>query len=473
MTKTGTTRPSLVLLLVSAAAFLASLDLFIVNIAFPAIRVAFPGGGLGSMSWILNGYTVVFAACLAPAGRLADRYGRRRLFLTGVAVFTAASAACALAGSIPMLVAFRAVQAIGAGLVMPTSLALLLTAFPAAKRSAAIGVWGSVGAAAAALGPPIGGLLVEASWRWVFLVNVPIGVLALAFGPHLLRESRDTTSGVPDLLGAAGLLVGVGGLTFGLVEAPDAGWASGRVFGGFAVGVVSLAWAVVRARRHPVPVLDLRLLKVSTLWLACVAMVVFAAGFAATVFGNVLFLLGIWHDSTAIAGLSQSAGPAIVVVVSAFGGRLAHRFGPGPVAAVGAFSFALGGVFWLARLGSTPDYWVDMLPGQLLAGLGIGLLTPSLSSVVALVLPPDRWGAGSSMINTSRQVGTVLGTAVLVVIYGNTPDLDTFRQGWIFIAAMAAVTGLVSCFIAARRAVDHYAEPAANPPSLRLGESSR
>ncbi|MCU1683377.1 MAG: major facilitator transporter [Amycolatopsis sp.] len=462
MTKTGTTRPGLVLLLVSVASFLASLDLFIVNIAFPAIRVAFPGGDLGSMSWILNGYTVMFAAFLAPAGRLADRYGRRRLFLIGVAIFTAASAACALAGSIPMLVAFRAVQAIGAGLVMPTSLALLLTAFPAAKRSAAVGMWASVGAAAAALGPPLGGLLVEASWRWVFLVNVPIGVLALVFGPILLRESKDTTTGVPDLLGALGLLAGVGGLTFALVEAPDAGWTSGRVLGGFVGGVAALAWAVFRAKRHPVPVLDLQSLKVPTLWLACVAMALFAAGFAAMLFGNVLFLVGIWHDSTAIAGLSQSAGPATVVVVSMFGGRLAHRFGPGPVAAVGALSFGLASVYWLAQLSATPDYWADMLPGQLLSGLGVGLLMPSLSSVVATVLPPDRWGAGSSMINTSRQVGTVLGTAILVVIYGGTQDLDAFRHGWIFIVATSAAAAVTGCFIAARRGtVDHHVQPAA------------
>lgn len=467
MTKTGTTRPGLVLLLVSVASFLATLDLFIVNIAFPAIRVAFPGGDLGSMSWILNGYTVVFAAFLAPAGRLADRYGRRRLFLVGVAIFTAASAACALAGSIPMLVAFRAVQAVGAGLVMPTSLALLLTAFPAAKRSAAVGMWASVGAVAAALGPPLGGLLVEASWRWVFLVNVPVGVLALVFGPILLRESKDTTTGVPDLLGALGLLVGVGALTFGLVEAPDAGWGSGRVVAGLAVGVASLVWAVYRAKRHPVPVLDLQSLKVPTLWLACVAMAMYAAGFAAMLFGNVLFLTGVWHDSTAVAGLSQSAGPLVVIVVSMFGGRFAHRFGPGPVVALGGLSFGLGAVLWLWHLGVQPDYWADMLPGQILTGIGVGLVMPSLSSVVATVLPPERWGAGSSMINTSRQVGTVLGTAVLVVIYGGTQDLDSFRHGWIFIVVMSAAAALAGCFIAGRRGtVDHHVQPVAEPASV-------
>ncbi|HEY0803688.1 MAG TPA: hypothetical protein VGD84_01430, partial [Pseudonocardiaceae bacterium] len=146
---------------------------------------------------------------------------------------------------------------------------------------------------------------------------------------------------------------------------------------------------------------------------------------------------------------------------------------PGPVAAVGALSFGLAAVFWRLRLGATPDYWADMLPGQLLSGLGVGLLMLSLSSVVATVLPPDRWGAGSSMINTSRQVGTVLGTAVLVVIYGGAQNLDAFRHGWIFIAATSAAAALAGCFIAARRGtVDHHVQPAPRPPSIRLGAPS-
>lgn len=456
-------RPGMVLLLVSVATFLASLDLFIVNIAFPDIRLAFPGSDLASMSWILNGYTVMFAAFLAPAGRLADRYGRRRLFLIGVAIFTAASVACAAASSIPMLVAFRVLQATGAALVMPTSLALLLTAFPAAKRSAAVGVWSAIGAMAAALGPPVGGLLVEASWRWVFLVNLPIGLLALAFGPFVLRESKDATTGVPDLLGAAGLLVGVGSLTYSLVEAPDYGWGSAGVLSGFVVGAAGLVWAVYRASRHPVPVLDLVSLKVPTLWLACLGMILFSVGFAAMVFGNVLFLTGIWHNSILVAGLSQSPGPLAVVVTSIAVGKWGHRIGPGPKVAVGGLSTALGTTLWLINLGATPDYFAGMLPGQLLTGIGVGLILPSLSAVVGTVLPPDRWGAGSSMVNTSRQIGMVLGTAILVVVYDGAQDLAAFRHGWVFIVVVGVATALSGAALATRRnAVDHH-RPVAQP----------
>jgi EmrB/QacA subfamily drug resistance transporter len=451
-------KPGLVLLVVSTAAFLASLDTFIVTIAFPGIRAAFPGDDLATLSWVLNGYTVLFAACLAPAGRLADRYGRKRLFLLGVAVFTLASALCAVAPSIPVLIAFRAVQAIGAALVMPTSLALLLTAFPPHRRPFAVGIWASVGAAAAALGPPVGGLLVEASWRWVFLVNLPICAATLLAGPRLLRESRDTSTGVPDLLGAAGLLVGVGALAYALVEASDHGWGAGPVLLAFAVAAVALAWVPLRSARHAVPVLDLPALRVPTLWLACVTTGLFAAGFAAMLFGNVLFLTSIWHDSILVAGLSLAPGPLVVVPVSILGGRFVHRHGPGPLIALGGVAFGAGVLVWLLRMGSTPDYATSMLPGQLLTGLGVGLVLPSLSGVVGTVLPPSRWGAGSSMVNTTRQIGTVLGTAVLVAVFAGTPDLADFRRGWVVVLLTAVATSAGGLLISARRRTDHHVE---------------
>ncbi|WP_318307037.1 MFS transporter [Amycolatopsis solani] len=449
-------KPGLVLLVVSTAAFLASLDTFIVTVAFPGIRAAFPGDGLAALSWVLNGYTVLFAACLAPAGRLADRYGRKRLFLAGVAVFTLASAACAAAPSIPVLVLFRAVQAVGAALVMPTSLALLLTAFPPHRRPLAVGVWASVGAAAAALGPPVGGLLVEASWRWVFLVNLPICAATLLAGPRVLRESRDTSTGVPDLLGAAGLLVGVGALAYALVSAPEDGWGSAGVLTAFAVAAVALAWVPLRSARHAVPVLDLPALRVPTLWLACATTGAFAAGFAAMLFGNVLFLTSIWHDSILVAGLSLAPGPLMVIPVSVLGGRFVHRFGPGPAVALGGVSFGAGVLIWLLRMDATPDYAASMLPGQLLTGIGVGLILPSLSGVVGTVLPPERWGAGSSMVTTMRQVGTVLGTAVLVAVFAGTPDLADFRRGWLVVLATAVATCAGGLLIAARRRTDHY-----------------
>ncbi|MEE6163419.1 MULTISPECIES: MFS transporter [unclassified Mycolicibacterium] len=196
-------RPSLAtVLVVSVAAFLASLDLFIVNIAFPELRSAFATNDFGAMSWVLNAYTVVFAAFLTPAGRLGDRYGHRRIFLAGLAVFVAGSLACGLSPTLPVLIAARVTQALGAAMLMPSSLAMLMGAVPEHRRTAAISTWSAVGAMAAALGPPIGGLLVEIDWRWIFLVNLPLGLAALVAGPVVLTKTTTQGTGVPDLFGA-------------------------------------------------------------------------------------------------------------------------------------------------------------------------------------------------------------------------------------------------------------------------------
>src|SRR6059058_6139861 len=205
-----------VLIVVSAAVFMASLDLFIVNIAFPAIERDFGGTSLASLSWILNAYAIVFAALLVPAGRTADRLGRKRSFIAGLAVFTVASALCAAAPNVGLLVAARVLQAVGAASVFPTSLALLLPEFPAEERRKAVSIWAAVGAVAAAAGPPIGGLLVQAGWQLVFLVNVPIGLTLLVF-VRILTESREPAAAPrPDLGGAALLTAGIGVLTLGI-----------------------------------------------------------------------------------------------------------------------------------------------------------------------------------------------------------------------------------------------------------------
>lgn len=446
--------PTAVLLVTSAAAFLSSLDLFIVNIAFPAIRADFPGSDLGQLSWVLNGYTVVFAAFLTLAGRLADRSGHRRLFLLGLGVFTAASALCTLAPTVWLLVAARVVQALGAALVMPTSLSLLLTAFPPQRRSHAVGTWASIGAVAAALGPPVGGLLVEISWHWVFLVNVPVGAIAVIVGLRVLVEPGTPRTGVPDLLGATGLVVGMGALAYALVRAPDDGWASIPVLCGVMLATAGIGWALRRSRRHPVPALELEVLKVPTVAAAALTMTAFTTAFAGMLLVNVLFLTGTWGWSELLAGLALTPGPLVVVVVSRFSARLAVGFGSGPVALAGTVAFGCGPAWWLLRLGVEQDYWAGILPGQLLTGLGVGLVLPTLSALVGSALPSHQWGSGSSLINTARQVGSVLGVALLVSVIGThttgLPDeMDALRAGW----ALLTVSTLVAAAFAATLSV--------------------
>src|SRR3954452_9654871 len=218
-----------VLIVVSAAVFMSSLDLFIVNIAFPDIERDFGGTSLGSLSWILNAYAIVFAALLVPAGRTADRLGRKRAFIAGVAIFTFASALSAAAPTVELLVAARVLQAVGAAAVFPTSLALLLPEFAPAQRRTAVAIWAAVGGVAAAAGPPIGGLLVQAGWQLVFLVNVPIGIVLLVVAVRILRESREPAgSPRPDLGGAAILTAAIGSLALGIVKSSDWGWGDAR-----------------------------------------------------------------------------------------------------------------------------------------------------------------------------------------------------------------------------------------------------
>ena len=222
-------RKWIVSLIVCTGVFMSSLDLFIVNIAFPAIAKHFGGASLGSLSWVLSAYAIVFAALLVPAGRWADAFGRKRAFLLGLGIFVAASAACALAPSVGFLIGARVVQAAGGALMLPTSLGLMLPEFEPHERHVAIGAWAATGGIAAAAGPPLGGLLVQADWRLVFLVNIPVGLLGLGFGLRTLAERRERNAARPDVLGALALIVAIGALVVAIVKGQEWGWGSASI----------------------------------------------------------------------------------------------------------------------------------------------------------------------------------------------------------------------------------------------------
>ncbi|RBY80786.1 MFS transporter [Blastococcus sp. TF02A-26] len=442
----GDRRPALVLSVVSAAVFLASLDLFVVNVAFPALSRSFDTDAAG-LSWVLNGYTIGFAALLAPAGRIADRIGRRRVFLTGLVVFSAASLGCAAAWDIPSLVAFRVGQSAGAAMVTATSLALLLHTFPPARRASAIAVWSAVGGVAAALGPPIGGLLVEASWRWVFLINLPVGLLALVVGLRVLPESRDEAeTRRPDALGTALLVTAVGLVAFALVDAPGRGWTSGVVLGALAGATAAGALAVVRAARAPhglVPVLPLPLFRARTFTLATLSMAAFMAAFAAMLLGNVLWLTGGWGMSATEAGFALVPGPALAALSAVPAGRLGARIGCGPVAAAGTALFALGGLWWVWQIGPDAHYAADFLPGQLLAGIGVGLTLTNLSAAMSSTLPPAALATGSATFGAARQLGATLGVALLLAVTTSEAETSVSAagadRGWVLLAVLSLV----------------------------------
>src|SRR3954470_991143 len=330
----GMSERARVAMVVCVGAFVSSLDLFIVNIAFPDLRADFPAASLAGLSWVLNAYAIVFAALLVPAGRWADRAGRKRAFLGGLALFTLASAACAAAPGVGVLVAARVVQAAGAAVLMPASLGLLLPEFPPEKRGLAIGLWAAVGGTAAAAGPVIGGLLVELSWRWVFLVNLPVGIAAIVVGSRVLREIRETGAARPDVLGA-GLLTGaVATLIAAIVEGPDWGWTDPRGLALLAAALGLGGALAGRWGRVPVPVVEPELLRVRAFAAANAAGVLFFIGFSAMLLGSVLWLTEVWHETALNAGLKIAPGPAFAALFAVVGGILSGRIGPRTVGAV-------------------------------------------------------------------------------------------------------------------------------------------
>ena len=457
-----------VLLVATAGAFLANLDLFVVNIAFPAIADDFSGAGISGLSWVLSGYAIVFAALLVPAGRLADLVGRKRLFLAGLGVFVAASVLCAAAPGPWWLVAARVVQAVGAALMIPTSLGIVVSEFPPERRAAAVGLWTAGAAIAATLGPTIGGLLVTVSWRGIFLINLPLGIVIAVAAVRILAESRDPDRAQrPDLLGSLLLIVAVGALALGVVQGGEWGWASAGVIGSEAVAVAAAVAFVARSLRHPAPVLEPALLRASGSRAANAGVFLFSMGFFSLLLASSLFLIDVWDYSVLQAGIAFAPGPLMVALFSGPAGALVARVGTRPLVLAGSASFAAGCVWWIERAGERVAYAADVLPGMILCGIGVALVFPILAGAAVSGLPPERTATGSALFNTARQIGGVVGVAVLVAILGASPGVHEYRIGWVFMAASALGAGALALLLPARRPTPAGAPPGGGGPTPR------
>ena len=440
-------------IVVCSAMFMAGLDLFIVNLAFPRIGREFHGTSLPALSWVLTAYAIVYAALLVPAGRFADRTGRKRSFLIGLSVFTVSSLACAAAPSVAFLIAGRAAQAAGAGLLVPPSLGLLLPEFPPERRQAAVGLWASAASGAAAAGPPLGGLLTQVSWRLVFLVNVPVGLAALVAGRRILREMREAGGPRPDGLGAAVLACGIGVLALAITQGPAWGWTSGRDLSAFGAAAVLGAVLARRWLRHPAPVIEVALLRVRSFALACLAALVFFLGFGAFLLSSVLFLTGVWHTSELMAGLMLAPAPLTATLISARTSGLIERLGHARTGALGAVLVAAANGWFLLRVGTAPHYAAELLPGLVTGGAGVGLVIPALMGASTISLPPARFATGTAIISMTRQIGMVLGVAVLTAIFGtSTADVSVsaVREGWVLILVTAVLSAGTALAIGGR-----------------------
>ena len=458
-------RRRFVLVVLCAVAFMAQLDLFVVNVALPSIGHAFPGQELGTLSWVLNAYAIIFAAFLIPSGRLADHFGRRRVLLAGVVVFAVASGLCAAAPSLAILIVARALQAVGAAMIVPTSLGLLLAAFPKPLHGTVVGTWAGIAAVAGSSGPPLGGLLVEASWRWVFIVNVPIGIVTLVAGWIVLPEVKAGRGArLPDPVATLTVLAAITLLVLGTVQGASWGWTSGPEIAVLAGFVLATAVTVRRAFTHDSPPVEPGLFRSREFTAASIALVLYFMTFAAFLLGAVLFFTGVWHYSAVRAGLGIMPGPMVAAVFALNNGRLAQIFGRRTLAVAGPLFFAAAAVFWLLALTARPDYWAGFFPGLVLGGMSSGLAQAPLFASTSS-LDARRAATGSAVLNMARQVGSALGVAILVAIYAS-PDprsIAAFRRGWVFMAAAVVAATLVSVLRRADPAPGSVLAP--EPPS--------
>ena len=405
-----------VLTLVSVATFVASLVLFIVNIAFSDIRAEFGGTSVGALSWVLNAYAIVFAALLVPAGRLADRTGRKRGFLAGLALFSLGSALCGAAPSVETLVAARVLQAAGAALLVPTSLALLLPEFEPRERPAAIGIWAGVGAAAAAAGPPLGGLLVQVDWRLVFLVNLPVGAVAIALAHRLLPDAHPQLGQRLDLRGLALLSPGIALFLYGVSEAGgEGGFSSARTIVPTLLGLALVAGFVPHAiRRGKDALIDLTLF--TRRGFAVGATTNFVLGLA--LFGA-LILLPLYYQlvrresplDTGLLLAPQGLGAAVAMPLA---GWLTDRHGARLVVPVGMVIALVG---TLAFLTVTEDTSYALLSGALfLIGAGLGSTIMPSMAVAFGSISKDAVPRASSALNTIQRIAGAIGTALFAIV---------------------------------------------------------
>lgn len=440
--------PWTVLFTASLAVFAVFLDTTVLFVAFTDITRSFPDVAPSQLSWVLNGYTIVFAALLVPLGKLADRRGHKAMFLAGSVTFTVASLLCAVAPSPWMLVAARVLQAAGGATLVPSSLALVLRATPREKIPVALAMWGATGAVAGAVGPTLGAALVESGgWRWVFVINLPVGLVTVLLGRQRLSESRNPATVVPAPAGVLLLVVGSVLVTLGMVRGDDWGWLSTPTVASIAAGLIVVAAFVSHQLRTSAPTMDVDLFASRNFRWANAATLVFGTAFAAMFLSSVLFLTTVWNWSILKAGFGIAPGPLIVAVLAPWVGRLAGRIGQRPLLVVGGVSYALGGLWRLVMLDEQVDYVGSYLPSMLLTGAGVALCLPQLSSVVGQSLPPNRLGVGSAVNQAIRQFGSTLGVALAIGLTSEATGLSDAVAGfdrvwWVIIGGGVATSTL-------------------------------
>jgi EmrB/QacA subfamily drug resistance transporter len=405
-----------VLIVVCVAVFMLLLDITVVNVALPNIEKELHTS-FTDLQWVVDAYALTLAATMLNAGSLGDLLGRKRVFLAGIALFTIASTFCGAATSPLWLIVARGAQGIGGAAMFAVSLAIISQEFHGRERGTAFGIWGATVGMAVAIGPLVGGALTTyVGWRWIFFVNIPIGVACVAFGLRQLHETRDEQAGGFDLPGLATLTAGLFAFVLGLLRGNDWGWSSGRVIGPFAAAAVLLvAFATIELRQAVAPMFDLRLFKVPTFTAAQITAFVLSAGMFAQFLYIALYIENVLGYSPVAAGVRFLPLSLVSFVVAPIAGRLSERMPVrlllgGGLAVVGVALLLMSGI----KLGAG---WTTLLAGFIVGGIGIGLVNAPLASTAVSVVEPRRAGMASGINNTFRQIGIATGIAALGAIF--------------------------------------------------------
>ncbi|MEU2908937.1 MFS transporter [Streptomyces massasporeus] len=459
------------LVITSVAGFMAALDNLVVTTALPSIREDL-GGGLHDLEWTVSAYTLTFAVLLMFGAALGDRFGRRRLFIAGLAVFTGASAAAAMAPGIDSLIAARAIQGVGAAVMMPLTLTLLTAAVPVAKRGMAYGIWGAVNGLAVASGPLVGGTLTEhISWQWIFWLNVPLGLALLPLARLRLAESHGTGAplDVPGTLLASG---GLFGIVYGLVRGPADGWTSSLVLTGLFAGGALLAGFILYSTRAKNPMLPMRLFRSRAFAGINAASLLMFLGMFGSIFLLSQYMQGVLGYSPTEAGLRMLPWTGMPMLVAPIAGILADRIGGRPVVATGLFLQALG-LGYMAVVATTDASYGSQLPALIISGIGMALYFAPASHLVMSSVRPSEQGIASGSNNALREVGGALGIAVMASIFAAQGGYETgqtfvdgMRPALVTGSAVVALAGVAALLIPTRRRTERQVDPAEAAPVL-------
>jgi EmrB/QacA subfamily drug resistance transporter len=404
-------RRRLVLAICCMSLLIVGLDNTIVNVALPSIGRELHAS-VSSLQWTVDAYTLVLASLLMLAGSMGDRLGRRRVFQTGLIVFTLGSLLCSAAPSLGWLIAFRALQAVGGSMLNPVAMSIIRNVFTDAReRAQAIGVWGATIGVSLAAGPVLGGALVQAiDWRAIFWINIPVGLLALVLTIRFVPESRAPKPRRLDPVGQGLVIVLLGSLTYAIIEAPAAGWFSGRILGLFALSVVALIALVPYELRRPEPLLEPRFFRSVPFSCASVIAICAFAALGGFLFVNTLYLQDIRHLSALKAGLYTLPIAAMTLIFPPLSGRIVGRRGPRIALLSGGLGIMLGGLLLTGIEASTP--LASLLPSYFVFGIGFGMVNPPITNTAMLGMPQAQAGVAAAVASTSRQVGQTLGVAV-------------------------------------------------------------